>query len=439
MTEILPFLMFAALGFFIMLGYPVAFTLGGLSIVFGLLGFGLDFFTLLPMRIWGRMTSFTLVAVPLFIFMGVFLDRSGLAEDLLDTMAVLFGRIRGGVATSVVVVGALLAASTGIMGATVVTMGVISLPLMLKRGYQHELSTGTICASSTLGQIIPPSIALVILGDIMGVSVGELFMGAVIPGVVLVMLYIAFILVYSLIRPKVAPGLSQAEMDQVNVQMLCGRVIKSLLPPASLILAVLGSIFFGVASPTEAAAVGAAGAMVLTIVRRRMSLSALKDVMQATTGFTSMAFLILIGATSFGLVFRGLGGDLVLKSFLINLGGDSWGVLVLIMLVLFLLGFFLDFIEITFIVIPVIAPVAVDLGIDPLWLCILIAINFQTSFLTPPFGFALFYLKGVCPPEVTTGEIYRGIIPFVIIQLIGLCMVIALPELATWLPATLFK
>ena len=439
MTEMLPFLMFAALGVFIMLGYPVAFTLGGLSLVFGFIGFGLDFFTLLPMRIWGRMTSFILVAVPLFIFMGVFLDRSGLAEDLLDTMAALFGRIRGGVATSVVVVGGLLAASTGIMGATVVTMGVISLPLMLKKGYQHELATGTVCASSTLGQIIPPSIALVILGDIMGVSVGELFMGAVFPGVLLVILYIIFILLYSLIKPTAAPGMSVAEMANTDASKLTRRVFKSLLPPASLILAVLGSIFFGIASPTEAAAVGAAGAMVLTIVRRRMSFAVLKDVMESTTGFTSMAFLILIGATAFGLVFRGLGGDALLKNFLVAVGGGPWGVLALVMLVLFVLGFFLDFIEITFIVVPVLAPIVVDMGIDPLWLCILIAINFQTSFLTPPFGFALFYLKGVSPPEITTGEIYRGIIPFVIIQLIGLCMVITWPELATWLPKTLFK
>jgi tripartite ATP-independent transporter DctM subunit len=318
-------------------------------------------------------------------------------------------------------------------------MGVISLPLMLKKGYQHELATGTVCASSTLGQIIPPSIALVILGDIMGVSVGELFMGAVFPGILLVILYIIFILLYSLIKPTAAPGMSEAERANTDASKLIGRVFKSLLPPALLILAVLGSIFFGIASPTEAAAVGAAGAMVLTIVRRRMSIAVLKDVMESTTGFTSMAFLILIGATAFGLVFRGLGGDALLKDFLVGIGGGPWGVLALVMLVLFVLGFFLDFIEITFIVVPVLAPIVVDMGIDPLWLCILIAINFQTSFLTPPFGFALFYLKGVSPPEVTTGEIYRGIIPFVIIQLIGLCMVIAWPELATWLPKTLFQ
>lgn len=440
MTEILPFLMFGALAVFILFGYPVAFTLGGVALIFGVLGgLGLDFFTLLPMRIWGRMTSATLVAVPLFIFMGVLLDRSGLAEDLLDTMTLLFGKLRGGMATSVVVVGALLAASTGIMGATVVTMGVISLPLMLKRGYQHELAAGTICAASTLGQIIPPSIALVILGDIMGVSVGELFMGALIPGILLTSLYILFVLVYPLVKPGVAPGMTDAEMADTGTRQLIHRVIKSLLPPGMLIMAVLGSIFFGVASPTEAAAVGAAGAAVLTIFRGRMNLKVLEEVMQTTTGFTSMAFIILLGATTFGLVFRGLGGDEVLRGFLLGVGGGTWGVLLLVMGILFILGFFLDFIEITFIVIPILAPIVADLGINPLWFCILIAINFQTSFLTPPFGFALFYLKGVCPPEVTTAQIYRGIIPFVLIQVVGLGLVLVFPQLATWLPGVLFN
>ncbi|WP_300465149.1 TRAP transporter large permease subunit [Desulfobacula sp.] len=440
MTELLPFLMFGALGVFIMFGYPVAFTLGGTALIFGMLGgLGIDFFTLLPMRIWGRMTSSTLVAVPLFIFMGVLLDRSGLAEDLLDTMTALFGKLRGGMATSVVVVGALLAASTGIMGATVVTMGVISLPLMLKRGYQHELAVGTICAASTLGQIIPPSIALVILGDIMGVSVGELFMGALIPGLLLTTLYILFVLLYPLARPGVAPGMSDAEMAKTGTKQLFLQVVKSLLPPGGLIMAVLGSIFFGIASPTEAAAVGAAGAAVLTLLRGRMTLTVLREVMRTTTGFTSMAFIILLGATAFGLVFRGLGGDEVLRGFLLGVGGGTWGVLLLVMGILFILGFFLDFIEITFIVIPILAPIVADLGINPLWFCILIAINFQTSFLTPPFGFALFYLKGVCPPEVTTAEIYRGIIPFVLIQIVGLGLVLGFPQLATWLPGVLFK
>ena len=441
MADLIPLLMFLSLAVLIMIGYPVAFTLGGVALFFGIFGFGLDFFTLLPMRIWGRMSGFTLVAVPLFIFMGVFLDRSGLAEDLLETMALLFGKIRGGVAVSVVVVGALLAASTGIMGATVVTMGVISLPLMLKKKYSHGLATGTICAASTLGQIIPPSIALVILGDIMGVSVGVLFMGALIPGLILVGLYIVFILIYAYLNPEVAPGLSNADMDlhPTTGKQLAEKVLKSLLPPAGLILTVLGSIFFGIASPTEAAAVGALGAMVLTILRKRMTLAVLLDVMRTTTGFTSMAFLILLGATAFGLVFRGLGGDAALKALLTHIGGGTWGVLALVMAILFALGCFLDFIEITFIIIPILAPIVQHLGIDPIWFCVLVCLNFQTSFLTPPFGFALFYLKGVCPEEVTTGEIYKGIIPFVAIQIIGLIVVIIFPSLVTWLPGLIFK
>ncbi len=439
MADALPLLMFIALAALIMIGYPVAFTLGGIALVFGIIGFGLDFFTLLPMRIWGRMSSFTLVAVPLFIFMGVFLDRSGLAEDLLDTMALMFGRIRGGMAVSVVVVGTLLAASTGIMGATVVTMGVISLPLMLKKRYSHELATGTICAASTLGQIIPPSIALVILGDIMGVSVGVLFMGALIPGLILAGLYIIFILVYAYFKPKAAPGLTNAEIGHYSAKQLTKKVIKSLLPPAGLILTVLGSIFFGIASPTEAAAVGAMGAMTLTILRGRMTFDVLRDVMRTTTGFTSMAFLILLGATAFGLVFRGLGGDEALKVMLSQVGGGTWGVLALVMGILFVLGCFLDFIEITFIVIPILAPIIQHLGIDPIWFSVLVCLNFQTSFLTPPFGFALFYLKGVCPEEVTTGEIYKGIVPFVCIQVVALIIVLIFPALVTWLPGIIFK
>ncbi|MFA7426227.1 MAG: TRAP transporter large permease subunit [Desulfosarcinaceae bacterium] len=438
MVEALPLLMFVALAVLIMIGYPVAFTLGGLALFFGMIGFGLDFFTLLPMRIWGRMSGFTLVAVPLFIFMGVCLDRSGLAEDLLDTMALLFGRLRGGMAVSVVVVGAMLAASTGIMGATVVTMGVISLPLMLKRRYSHELATGTICAASTLGQIIPPSIILVLLGDIMGVSVGALFMGALIPGLILIGLYILYILIYAHLNPEAAPGSRKSSSDEKSPTRLARRVFKSLLPPAGLILTVLGSIFFGIATPTEAAAVGAMGAMLLTMVRKRMNLDVLRDVMRTTTGFTSMAFMILLGATAFGLVFRGLGGDAILKEMLGQVGGGTWGVIALVMGILFVLGCFLDFIEITFIVIPMLAPVIAHLGIDPLWFSVLVCLNLQTSFLTPPFGFALFYMKGVCPEEVTTMEMYRGIIPFVAIQGIALVIITIFPELVTWLPRVIF-
>jgi tripartite ATP-independent transporter DctM subunit len=439
MTELLPLLMFLTLVVFLLMGYPVAFTLGGVALVFGIFGFGFDFFTLLPMRIWTRMTSFILVAVPLFVFMGVMLERSGLAEELLETMSLLFGRVRGGLAISVVIVGALLAASTGIIGATVVTMGVIALPVMLNKGYQSELVTGTISAAGTLGQIIPPSIVLVILGDIMGVSVGELFMGAFIPGIILVLLYCIFILIFGFFKPQAAPGLSQEELAATSSKELLILVLKALVPPSILILAVLGSIFFGVASPTEAAAMGAFGATLIAIVKKRFSLKVLREVMQSTTRLCSMVFLILLGAAAFGLVFRGLGGDQMVRNFLEGIGGGQWGILIIVMLVLFLLGFFLDFIEITFIVVPIIAPIITDLGFNPLWFAILIAINFQTSFLTPPFGFALFYLKGVCPEEVTTGHIYRGIIPFVVIQLIVLALVVFFPVFVTWLPKLMYK
>jgi tripartite ATP-independent transporter DctM subunit len=438
MISSLALLMFLALVIFLLSGYPVAFTLGGVALIFGLFGFGFDFFTLLPMRIWTRMTSFTLVAVPLFMFMGVMLERSGLAEELLETMGKLFGQLRGGLAISVIVVGALLAASTGIVGASVVTMGIISLPVMLKRGYHHGLATGTISASGTLGQIIPPSIVLVLLGDIMGVSVGSLFAAAILPGIVLVGLYVIFIIVYGLYKPDVAPGLSKKEWEAIRGKTLFILVAKALLPPAFLIVAVLGSIFFGIASPTEAAAIGAIGATILAIVKRKFSLPVLREVMVTTTRLSSMAFMILLGATAFGLVFRGLEGDQMVRNFLEHVGGGYWGVLVIVMALLFLLGFFLDFIEITFIVVPILAPILEDMGFDLMWFTILIAVNFQTSFLTPPFGFALFFLKGVAPPEVSTVEIYKGIIPFVLIQLIGLTLIILAPKIVTWLPFVIY-
>jgi tripartite ATP-independent transporter DctM subunit len=435
----LDFLMFLTLVLLLLMGYPVAFTLGGVALVFGAIGFGLDFFTLLPLRIYGRMTSFILMAVPLFVFMGVMLERSGLAEELLETMALLFGRLRGGLAVSVVVVGALLAASTGIIGATVVTMGIIALPVMLRRGYKPELVTGTISAAGTLGQIIPPSIVLVILGDIMQISVGELFAGSVLPGVALVFCYVVYILVYAFLRPSAAPGVSAEELAAISRKELFFRVGRALFPPAFLIVAVLGSIFFGIASPTEASAMGAFGATVLAAVKRKLTYRVLREVMLTTTRLSSMVFMILMGATAFGLVFRGLGGDQMVRDFLLGVGGGYWGVLAVIMGALFIMGFFLDFIEITFIVVPILAPILKELGYNPLWFAVLIAVNFQTSFLTPPFGFALFYLKGVCPPEVTTAHIYRGIIPFVILQLAGLALVVAFPQLVTWLPRLLFQ
>lgn len=438
MMEALPLIMFGVLTLLLMIGFPVAFTLLGTSLVFGVIGFGWDFFNLLPMRIWGTMTNQTLLAVPLFIFMGVMLERSGLAEDLLETMALLFGRMCGGLAVSVVIVGMLLGASTGIVGATVVTMGLISLPTMLRRGYQTELATGVISASGTLGQIIPPSIVLVLLGDIIGVSVGDLFMGAVIPGMLLVGLYCVYIIVYSHFNKACAPTIPDEEWNEILAAGLWKRVFKALVPPLLLMTCVLGSIFAGVASPTEAAAVGASGAVLLSMVNRRFTFGRLRETMMTTTVLTSMVFIILVGAGAFGLVFRGLGGDHVIRDYITHLAFGKWTVMLIVMTIIFVIGFFLDFIEITFIHIPVLAPIMHDFGFNPLWFAILFAINLQTSFMTPPFGFSLFFLKGVAPPYVRTGQIYKGIIPFVLLQLFGMGMVIIFPELATWLPSVVF-
>ncbi len=425
--------MFLTLTVLLLAGFPVAFTLLGTALFFGLVGFGWDFFNLLPMRIWGVITNFTLVAVPLFIFMGVMLERSGIASDLLRSMGMVFGKIRGGLAVSVVVVGALLGASTGIVGATVVTMGLLALPTMMEYGYKNELSTGTIASSGTLGQIIPPSIVLVLLGDIIGVSVGDLFIGAVIPGLILVVLYIIYILAISFIRPKWAPPVKDKRFATHDASFWL-YVLKSLVPPLFLMLAVLGSIFAGIATPTEAAGVGATGATLLCILNRKFTMDVLKTVMETTVQLTSMVFVILVGAAAFGLVFRGLGGDMVLRDFVSHLPFGKWGVLLIVMAVVFIAGFFLDFIEITFIHIPVLAPIMKAAGFDPVWFAILFAMNLQTSFLTPPFGFSLFYLKGVAPPGISTLDIYKGIIPFVFIQLLALAIVIYFPETATWLP-----
>jgi tripartite ATP-independent transporter DctM subunit len=438
--EYLPGWMFLALTILLMAGFPVTFTLMGTALCFGLIGFGWDFFNLLPLRIWGVMGNVTLLAVPLFVFMGVMLERSGLAEELLETMGLLFGRLRGGLAVSVVVVGALLGASTGIVGATVVTMGLLAVPTMLKRGYQRELATGTVAASGTLGQIIPPSIVLVLIGDIVGVSVGDLFMGAVFPGLVLVGLYILYIILAALIWPENAPAIPREELDALTGGALFKRVMLALFPPLFLMVAVLGSIFAGVASPTEAAAVGAVGATFLTIANRRFSMKILHEVMYATMQLTCMVFIILVGAAAFGLVFRGMGGDELVREFLGGIADDHgrWFVLAVVMGLIFVIGFFLDFIEITFIHVPVLAPIMIEFGFDPAWFCILIAVNLQTSFMTPPFGFSLFYLKAVTPPEISTGDIYRGIIPFVLFQLIGLLIVVFFPDLVTWLPKVVF-
>lgn len=422
-------LMFASLMALLLLGYPVAFTLGAVALIFGGIFLGLDFFALLPLRIWGIMTNFTLLAVPLFIFMGVVLDRSGLAEELLETMGRLCGRLNGGLAIAIVIVGALLAATTGVAGATVVTMGIIALPTMLKHRYSAPLATGTIAASGTLGQIIPPSIILILLGDVMGVPVGRLFMGAVVPGGVLVLLFILYIVALAYYRPARAPALA-AGPDGVALS----TVLFTLLPPLLLIIAVLGSIFFGVASPTESAAVGAIGALILAAAHRKLNLQNLQDAMRQTTRLTSMVFLILIGATAFGLVFSGMNGDRIVAEAMAGLPGGKWGFLLISMLLIFLLGFFLDFLQICFIVIPILAPIASQFGIDLLWFAVLVAINLQTSFLTPPFGFSLFYLKAVAPAGVRIQDIYAGIIPFVILQILTMAALIAAPGLVTWLP-----
>ncbi len=422
-------LMFLTLMVLLMLGYPVAFTLGSVALLFGSIFLDLDFFNLLPLRIWGIMTNFTLLAVPLFIFMGIILDKSGIAEDLLQTLGLLFGRIHGGLALSVVMVGALLAATTGVVGATVVTMGVIALPIMLKQGYSPKLASGTIAASGTLGQIIPPSIVLILLGDVMGVPVGRLFIGAVIPSALLVFLFLLYIIGFAWLKPGVAPALSANEDDN-----LLAKVIFLLLPPLLLVMSVLGSIFFGIASPTESAAVGALGAMLLAAAHRQLTRKNLHQAMQLTTRLTSMVFLILIGATAFGLVFRGMGGDRLILDVMTNVPGGNWGFLLLSMTLIFILGFFLDFLQICFIVIPILTPIANNLGIDLLWLAVLIGMNLQTSFLTPPFGFSLFYLKAVAPANVRIQDIYLGIIPFVALQLITITLLIIFPEIVTWLP-----
>ncbi|RPJ71098.1 MAG: TRAP transporter large permease subunit [Desulfobacteraceae bacterium] len=432
--------MFLFLTVALMAGFPVTFTLMGTALIFGLAGFGFNFFNLLPLRIWGVMGNVTLLAVPLFVFMGVVLERSGLAEDLLDTMALVFGRMRGGVAVSVVIVGALLGATTGIVGATVVTMGLLSVPTMLRRGYSKELATGTVAASGTLGQIIPPSIVLVLIGDIIGVPVGDLFIGAIIPGLILVLIFILFIVIVAIVRPEMAPPIPRAELAHFTGSFMAKQVGKALLPPLFLMTAVLGSIMAGVASPTEAAGVGAVGAMVLTAINRKFNMVLLRESMRTTVRLTCMVFIILCGAAAFGLVFRGLHGDDMVRTFLSGLA-DRYSremVLAFVMALIFLIGFFLDFIEITFIIVPVLAPIMIEFGFDPLWFCVVLAVNLQTSFLTPPFGFSLFYLKAVTPPGVTTGHIYRGIIPFVVCQLVGLMIIILYPTLATWLPRAVF-
>lgn len=431
MIDYLPLLLFGLIFLLILAGYPVAFTLGGLSILIGLVVFDPDFFYLLSLRIYGAMQNFVLLAVPLFIFMGMILEKSGIAERLLHTTSLLLGNTRGGLAIAVILVGAMLAASTGIAGATVVTMGLISLPTMLKNGYQPEISTGIIASSGTLGQIIPPSIVLVLLGSVLNVSVGDLFLAAVIPGICLVAIYLGYLIIYGQIFPHKVPKISKDSLATFHTKGWHKEIIQSFLFPFLLILIVLGSIFAGLASPTEAAGTGAAGAIILAITNGKFNLRMLKAVMKETTLLTSMVFMILVGATAFALVFRGLEGDKLLLHLIQNANMDANSFLILVMGIVFILGFFIDFIEIILIIVPIVAPIFASLKIDPIYIGILLAINLQTSFLTPPFGFALFYLKGVAPPQVKTSHLYRGIIPFVIIQIAFLATLILFPQILT--------
>lgn len=454
LVELLPLLMFAVVCLVLMLGYPVAFTLAGIALIFAAFGivsghFDPNLLRTFPSRIYGIMANYTLVAVPLFVFMGVMLEKSRLAEELLENMTKACGRLPGGLGLSVILVGMLLAASTGIVGATVVTMGLISLPTMLRRGYDPAFATGTICATGTLGQIIPPSIALVLLGDVLSsayqqaqlasgvfnpktLSVGDLFVGALIPGLLLVVLYILYVLTSARLRPHLAPPVKDLEAPVSSL-----RLWLSLLPVFLLIVLVLGSILAGIATPTEAAGVGALGACVLAALKRQLDWQRLREVAQRTTRVSAMIFTILIGASLFSLVFRGFGGEELVHSLFTQLPGGVFTAMLIVMLVIFLLGFILDFIEITFVVVPIVGPVLLMMGVDPVWLGIMIALNLQTSFLTPPFGFSLFYLRGVAPDTVPTGAIYRGVVPFIALQLLLLCLLAFWPELATWLPSKL--
>ncbi len=433
----LPILMFVVLLVLIFTGFPVAFAIGGTAVIFAFVGVTAGFFDwplllAMPERIFGIMSNFVLLAVPFFIFMGTVLEKSGLAEDLLKTIGKLFGPLRGGLALAVVFVGALLAAAVGVVGASVVAMGLISLPVMLRYRYSPELSAGVIAASGTLGQIIPPSVVLIVLADQMGISVGSLFVGALLPGLLLAGLYATYVIGVAIVRPGAAPALPPEERERFGWRLLrdVGLVM---VPPLTLILVVLGSVFAGIATPTEAGALGAVGAMVLAWLNGRLSMDAVRKALDHTTRLTSMVLFLLIGSTAFTLVFRGAYGDIWIEELLTTLPGGPLGFLVAANLTVFVLGFFIDFFEITFIIVPLLVPAAALLGFDLVWFAVMIAVNMQTSFLTPPFGFALFYLRGVAPPEVQTMQIYRGVVPFIVIQLVGLLLIILYPEIVTTL------
>lgn len=463
MMEWIPLIMFATICLVLMLGYPVALTLAGVSFLFASVGamfgvFDLSFLQALGKRIFGIMTNVSLISLPAFIFMGLVLQKAKIAEDLLETMSLLFGGVRGGLAYSVVIVGMLLAASTGIVGATVVTMGLLSLPVMLKRGYDPALSCGIICASGTLGQIIPPSIVLILLGDVVGnayseaqlamgnwspdtVSVSDLFVAAIVPGLLLVGMYLVYVMLRAWFTPNALPLRSKDERIEARGEGFYWRLLFVLLPPLLLIVFVLGSIISGIATPTDAASIGALGAMILAFIRyfvdkkqgNDASLRWLIDVPRETVRLTAMVFFILIGASMFSLVFRGYGGDHLIESVLTDMPGGIFGAMFLIMLVMFLLGFILDFIEIVFVIVPIVAPVLFKMGVDPTWFAIMVALNLQTSFLTPPFGFALFYLRGVAPESVPTSAIYKGVLPFIAIQILLIGLIAQWPNIVHWI------
>ena len=449
--------LFLAAGVSLLAGFPVAFTLAGVALLFALIGiatgtFDPSFLGAFPNRVFGIMSNETLIAVPVFVFMGVMLERSKLADQLLQALAQLMRKIPGGLGLAVMLVGTLMAASTGIVGATVVTMGLLSLPTMLRNNYDPSIATGSICAAGTLGQIIPPSIVLILLADVLSnayqqaqlsmgifspetISVGELFAGALVPGLLLVSLYMVYLVLVAFFKPTAMPAAEQEASEDISLL----AILNLLAGPLLLIVAVLGSILMGLATPTEAAAVGATGAMLLALKQKQLSIKTLRDVVYQSAKVSAMVFMILIGASLFSLVFRGYGGDEYVQSLLTNLPGGQAGALLIVMLVLFLLGFILDFIEITYVVIPIVGPILLAMGINPVWLGVMIAINLQTSFLTPPFGFSLFYLRGVAPPEIATSAIYKGVIPFIVIQLLMLGLLTLWPDLATWLPNKIYS
>ena len=412
----------------LLFGFPVAFTFGGVALIFGVFAEGWDMFAFMPFRIQSYMENTVMMAVPLFVFMGIVLQKTKLAEQLLEAMGKLFGGVRGGLAISTILVGALLAASTGVVGASVVAMGLISLPVMLKYNYSKSLACGTICASGTLGQIIPPSIILIILGDVLGIPVGDLFHAALFPGMILIACYIVYILILTFLKPELAPAMPQDLDNETRAQQI-RSALKAIIPPLALVLIVLGSIFTGIATPTESSALGGMGAIVLALIYRQFSWKMLYDSGLETVKVTAMVFAILMGATAFSMAFSYTGGDAIVEEVLLNLPGEKWGFIILAMIAILILGFFIDFVEIAFIIVPILAPVAEALGINMVWFAILIAMNLQTSFLTPPFGFSLFYLKGVAPSSIRTMDIYKGVMPFILIQILVLVSIMVFPEL----------